>query len=176
MRKRQGGATSKVKPPKVQYSKVANETTWSSGEVKFRSISGFAWIAYYTFKGKNAVRPVELTLAFGTRRTVDSGERRSDSELAQWSGVSEIIMRWGDEPVRFPAKYERVADTDDFTRILIGRSFIERLFIRITADQFKELAKSSELLIRLGNHEDSLKGSALKPVKQLSDAIDAIGS
>ena len=165
----------KVKPPKSEYSKVDNATTWSTGEVRFRSGSSFVYWAGFACRGTVLVYPDAITIHFGVRRSVEPRDTRSDADLAQWSNSKEVTLRWGDsDPVELAAEYQRFADTDTTMRILIGRSFVERLSVTMRTTDFLKMSAASEVHLRLGPHVDTLKGGAVKPMSRLADAIKAL--
>jgi hypothetical protein len=185
----------KVKPPRAEYRKAEDLTIWSTGETGFRPGSNFAWWGGFASRGRNVRAPLTVTVVFATRRAIDGRDTRSDADLAQWAQVSNVVMRWaGDgfdpvtsslgitskndsplgDPRYYRASYERIADNDAALRILVGRTFVEKLTITLPAQEFVEMAQAPEVFVRLGSHEDSIKGSALKPFVRLAEAMKAL--
>lgn len=162
------------KPPKATYDKVRNETTWSTGEVKFRSSSGFRYWCGFSFPGKEPVAPETLMLGFVMIRSVDSKDNRPDSEHAQWSNVRTIALRWAADPKEYTCKYERKAIKDDMSAILGFRTFAEFLYVQLPIEDVRSLSASKEVLIGLGGHNDQLGEKHIKNFKKLVDAIGSI--
>ena len=167
-------STDDVKPPKADYNKVRNETTWWTGEVAFRRGSSFRYWVAYKFKGKDPVAPKTVRLTFAAVRRIEKSESRTDAELAKWSDAEKIFLRWGEEPVELKAKYSRQILNDSFADTLGFRTFAEYLSAEIELGQIQEFAKSDEILVQLGDHTDTLRKAQLKPLRKLLEAINEI--
>jgi len=164
-----------TKPPRLEYDKVRDTTVCMTSEVKFRSASGFSYLAAYRYRGTIAVQPETVWINFYARRTSDSTDPNKDADVASWAGVTEVILRWAKDPETFRAQYEKIADQNDVSKsimkVLGGRVFYEHLRFEVPVTKFYELAHAKELLIALGNHADSLGEKTLKPMRQLADSL-----
>lgn len=163
------------KPPKQVYDKVRDRTVCHSGEVRFRSGSGFSYLAAYAYRGKEPKQPEEVTINFYARRSSDSTDANKDADVAAWAVVREVVLRWAKDPETFPATYEKISDKDDFSKAMMkvmgGRAFYEHLQISVPVGKFYEMAHAKELMVALGNHTDSLGERVMKPLKQLAESL-----
>lgn len=165
------------KPPKAEYNKVSDVTTWWTGEIKLRQASSFRLYAVHRFRGKAPLySPEAVTLGFNVLTIVDSNDRRSDSEFAKLDKYRQVTLRWKDEPKSFDAEYEREPVTDPTTKAFGIRSFVERLYFEIPLSELEAISNCQELFIQLGTHTDSIKGSNLKRMRQFVDAVKGIGT
>ena len=144
------------KPPKSFYDKVRNETTWWTGELRFRAYSDFRYWCGFRFQGKTPKRPESVVIAFYVKRNIDVNDARSDAEHSLWSTVKSITFRWKDDPKDFPCEYERKVVKDDFAAIMALRSFGEYLFVKVPIEDLRSMTDSTSILLAIGDHNEAL--------------------
>jgi len=158
-----------AKPPKQEYDKVRDITVCRTNETKFRTVSGFSYIAAYTYKGQDPKQPDVVWLNFYAIRNSESPD--NDGDAASWANVSEVVLRWAKDPAAFPATYEKIVNKNDMMKILVGRTFYEHLKISVPVGQFYDLAHAKSVMVALGDHEDELGERTMSPMKQLSESL-----